>query len=140
MKSLIAATVVASGLVLSGSAFAQQAGLVNVNLGDVRPEIAKNLNVDVSQIPVTVQVPVGVAATVCGVAANVLGQQGGQGGSTCTAKNTSTALNQAVQNQQKGQSAGSPGGTSGSAPAGGGAGNTGNTGGTGTGNTAAPRR
>jgi len=140
MKNLIAATVVASGLVLSGSAFAQQAGLVNVSLGDVRPEIAKNLNVDVSQIPVTVHVPVGVAANVCGVAANVLGQQGGQGGSTCTAKNTSTALNQAVQNQQKGQSAGSPGGTSGSAPAGGGAGNTGNTGGTGTGNTAAPRR
>ena len=139
MKNIIVATIVASGFIAS-SAFAQQAGLVNVSLGDVRPEIAKNINVDVSQIPVTVQVPVGVAANVCGVDANVLAQQGQGGTAACTAKNTSTALNQVVQNQSKGQSAGSPGGTSGSGGAGGGAGNTGNTGGTGTGNTAAPRR
>ena len=140
MKNIMSAAILASGLAASGAAFAQQAGLVNVSLGDVRPEIAKNINVDVSQIPVTVQVPVGVAANVCGVDANVLAQQGQGGTAACTAKNTSTALNQVVQNQSKGQSAGSPGGTSGSGAAGGGAGNTGNTGGTGTGNTNAPRR
>jgi hypothetical protein len=82
-------------------------GLVVVNIGDVSPEIAKNINVDVSQIPVTVQVPVGVAATVCGVDANVLAQQKkGDSPVTCTAKNTSTALDQAVMRQVKGQKAG----------------------------------
>ena len=45
------------------------------HLANVANNIAKNINVDVSQIPVTVQAPIGVAATVCGVAANVLGQQ-----------------------------------------------------------------
>jgi hypothetical protein len=57
--------------------------------------------VDVSQIPVTVQVPVGVAANVCGVAANVLGQQAAGGSGTCTATTTSTALDQVVQQQIK---------------------------------------
>ena len=82
-------------------------GLVVVNIGNISPEIAKNINVDVSQIPVTVQVPVGVAATVCGVDANVLAQQRkGDSPVTCTAQNTSTALNQVVQRQLKSQAAG----------------------------------
>lgn len=57
--------------------------------------------VDVSRIPVTVQVPVAVAAIVCGVAANVLGAQAA-GASSCTAQTTSDALNQIVQTQLKG--------------------------------------
>ena len=44
-----------------------QEGLVNVNLSNIRLEIAKDINVDVSNIPVTIQVPVDVAANVCGV-------------------------------------------------------------------------
>ena len=82
-------------------AFAQQSGLVNVELKNVANNIARNLSVDVSQIPVTVQAPIGVAATVCGVAANVLGEQKGSGGATCTAQSTSTALDQIVQQQIK---------------------------------------
>ncbi len=84
----------------AGSALAQQSGLVNVDVSNVANNIAKNINVDVSQIPVTVQVPVGIAANVCGVNANVLAQQGA-GAAKCTATSTSTALDQLVQRQIK---------------------------------------
>lgn len=79
-------------------AYAQQSGLVNVNLGDVVVEIARDINVDVSQIPVTVQAPIGVAANVCGISANVLSADlRDDGTATCNAQNTSQALNQIVQ-------------------------------------------
>ena len=78
--------------------FAQQTGLVNVDLSGIAIQIADDIDVDVSQIPVTVQVPVGVAANVCNVAANVLAADINQaGGAECRAENTSTALNQIVQ-------------------------------------------
>lgn len=95
-------------LSLTGGAFAQATGgnnsnsqgLVNVSLGDVVVQkIAQDINVNVSQIPLTVQVPVGVAATVCGVDANVLAQQKNGGTATCQAANSSEALTQAVQKQ-----------------------------------------
>jgi hypothetical protein len=78
-----------------------QQGLVNVDISNVKADIAKNINVDVSQVPVNVQVPIDVAANVCGVAVNVLASQVPQGNATCTAKSTSSALNSAVQNQIK---------------------------------------
>lgn len=74
-------------------------GLVTVNVANVANNLAQNLKVNVSQIPVTVQVPVGIAANVCGVDANVLAQQKGSGGATCDATSTSKALDQAVQRQ-----------------------------------------
>lgn len=85
------------------TAFAQtQEGLVNVNLGDVVvKEIAEDINVDVSQIPVTVQVPVGVAANVCGVDANVLASQKKDGEAACDAASSSQALTQVVQKSLK---------------------------------------
>jgi hypothetical protein len=101
MKTFLMAAVAAASLSLA-PAFAQQSGLVNVTISNVANDIARNINVDVSQIPVTVQVPVGVAATVCGVAANVLGQQRDSANSGCTATSTSTALDQIVQRQLKG--------------------------------------
>lgn len=82
------------------TAEAQQSGLVNVDISNVANNIAKNINVDVSQIPVTVQVPVGIAANVCGVNANVLAQQGAAG-AQCAANTTSKALDQLVQRQIK---------------------------------------
>jgi hypothetical protein len=94
-------------LVLGLSAGAQQTstttqqGLVNVDVSNIKADIAKNINVDVSQVPVNVQVPIDVAANVCGVAVNVLTSQLQQGNATCTAKSTSSALNSAVQNQIK---------------------------------------
>jgi hypothetical protein len=97
-------------LALSGAAFAQNnqgggnnsnsEGLVNVTLGDVvLSQIAQDINVDVTQIPVTVQVPVGVAANVCGVDANVLAQQKKTGDAECDATSSSQALTQVVQRQ-----------------------------------------
>ena len=66
---------------------------------DFELEIAKDINVDVSQIPVNAQVPVGVAANVCGVDANVLARQDQGSAPACQAKNKSQALNQQVQRQ-----------------------------------------
>ena len=83
----------------------QANNLVNVNVSNIKADIAKNINVDVSQVPVTVQAPIDVAAAVCGVAVNVLTSQVQQGNNTCTAKSTNTALNQIVQNQIKSQTA-----------------------------------
>ncbi|MBA4143301.1 MAG: hypothetical protein H0X43_09940 [Nitrosospira sp.] len=92
----------AAALTIGSPAFAQQEGLVNVDISNVNTEIAKNINVDVSQIPVTVQAPIGVAANVCNVGANVLGEQARSGTGSCTAETTSDALNQIVQRQIKG--------------------------------------
>jgi hypothetical protein len=89
------------GTLLVSGAFAQ-GSLVNVDVHNVANNIAKNINVDVSQVPVTVQAPIGIAATVCGVGANVLGTQGGSGNATCTASSTSSALDQLVLRQIKG--------------------------------------
>src|SRR5215212_158055 len=101
MKARSIAAVIGMSAFLATGAFAQGGGLVNVSVNNVANDIARNINVDVSQIPVTVQVPIGVAATVCGIAANVLGTQGAAGNAACTASSTSTALNNIVQSQLK---------------------------------------
>jgi hypothetical protein len=98
-KALVAN--VAATLFASPFALAQQSGLVDVDIKNMANNIAQNLKVDATQIPLTVLVPVDVAANVCGVAANVLGQQVASGAATCTATSTSTALNEAVQKQVK---------------------------------------
>jgi hypothetical protein len=82
-------------------------GLVAVNVQDVsilnnflnHDQIAALNNLSV---PVTVQVPVGVAANVCGVSAAVLGKSGG-GSPTCDAKSGSKALAQNVIRQKLSQ-------------------------------------
>jgi hypothetical protein len=103
MKVKSIAAVIGVSAFLAAAAYAQprQSGLVNVEVSNVANDIARNVNVDVSQIPVTVQVPIGVAATVCGVAANVLGQQAADGNATCAATTTNDALNNIVQQQLK---------------------------------------
>ena len=80
-------------------------GLVAVNIQDV--SILNNfLNndqisaLDNLSIPVTVNVPVGVAANVCGVNANVLAAQKKTGTPTCDAKSGSKALAQNVITQK----------------------------------------
>ncbi len=102
MRKLIPAF--AACALFAAPASAQQAGLVNVEIGDVTvlndflndTQIAalNNLNV-----PITVQVPIGVAANVCDVSANVLAQQAKNGGATCTAESGSQALAQSVNRQ-----------------------------------------
>jgi len=105
--------VIAAAAVLATPAVAQLntgAGLVNVQVGNVsllnnflnKTQLAALNNLGV---PVTVQVPVGVAANVCGVAANVLAKQKA-GGATCTAKSGSKALAQSIISQKLNQKRG----------------------------------
>ena len=54
-------------------------------------------------VPITVQVPVGIAANVCGVNANVLAKQKAGGTTTCAAKTGSKALAQNVIKQKLSQ-------------------------------------
>ncbi|HET9458484.1 MAG TPA: hypothetical protein VFO51_00670 [Sphingomicrobium sp.] len=83
-------------------------GLVNVRIGDVTilddflndTQIAALNNLGV---PITVQVPVGVAANVCGVDANVLASQKKAGDATCDATSGSQALAQHTVKQKLGQ-------------------------------------
>jgi hypothetical protein len=79
-------------------------GLVNVTIDDVSilnnflndTQIAalNNLNV-----PITVQAPIGIAATVCGVSANVLASQQQEGDATCEATSGSEAFAELVNRQ-----------------------------------------
>ena len=76
-------------------------GLVVVDLtnADVLNNLAQNLKVNVSDISAlnNVSVPIGLAAVICGVNANVLAAQKKTGGPNCTATNNTTALQSAVQ-------------------------------------------
>ena len=85
---------------LVSQASAQQVGLVNVDLRNARvlSNIANGLNVAVSNIPITVQAPISVAAAVCQVTVAVLSTAINKGGASCYAQSTSSALNKIVQN------------------------------------------
>ena len=72
--------------------------LVNVNLQNVLNNLSVALNVEQANIPVNAQVPISVAANVCGVSVNVLSVSTG-GQASCTAKTTSPELAQVVQQQ-----------------------------------------
>ncbi|HYX47433.1 MAG TPA: hypothetical protein VE820_11510 [Sphingomicrobium sp.] len=85
-------------------------GLVAVNIQDVSILNGFLNNNQISAlnnlgVPVTVNVPVGIAANVCGVSAAVLGKSGG-GNPTCTAKSGSKALAQNVITQKLNQKRG----------------------------------
>ena len=104
-KMMIAAAMLAATTTPALAQVNTSGGLVNVSVQNV--DILKNfLNNDQIaalnnvSVPVTVQVPVGVAANVCGVNANVLASQKKTGDATCTARNGSKALANAV-NAQK---------------------------------------
>jgi hypothetical protein len=96
MRNLLLA--VAAVAVTGAPAVAQvstQGGLVNVSVTNV--DILKNfLNNDQIallngvQVPVTVAVPIGVAANVCGISAAVIGKSTSD--PVCTARNGSKAL------------------------------------------------
>ena len=88
MRKLILAPVFAAAIALGAPSFAMaasndQSGLVNVNLQDLA-----------LAIPVSVAVPIGVAANVCDV--SVLSLQDPTGTTECTATNNSLALSRAI--------------------------------------------
>ena len=73
--------------------------LVSVNLQNVLNDLSVSLQVNRNNIPVTAQVPIAVAASVCGVSVEVLAASAANGHASCTATTTSPQLTQAVQQQ-----------------------------------------
>ena len=74
--------------------------LVNVNLSNVLNDLALDLKIDKANIPVNAQIPITIAANVCGVSINILSIGAGGGSSKgCTATTSSPELSQAVQQQ-----------------------------------------
>ena len=73
--------------------------LISVNLQNVLNDLSVSLHVNRNNIPVTAQVPIAVAASVCGVSVDVLAASAANGKGTCTATTTSPQLSQAVQQQ-----------------------------------------
>jgi hypothetical protein len=97
-KMLMAGAFALSAASMTAPAVAQQSGLVNVDVSNV----LNNLDLDLLNNSLnnnTVQVPIGVAAAVCGIDANVLAQQAKSGGASCPATNTTRALKQAAKRQ-----------------------------------------
>jgi hypothetical protein len=72
--------------------------LVNVNLSNVLNNLALDLHIDKANIPINAQIPITVAANICGVSINVLSVSTG-GSPSCTATTTSPQLEQVVQQQ-----------------------------------------
>lgn len=74
--------------------------LVNVDLSNVLNDLALDLKIDKSNIPINAQIPISVAANVCGVSISLISIGGGSGSSKgCTATTASPELVQAVQQQ-----------------------------------------
>jgi hypothetical protein len=73
--------------------------LVSVNLQNVLNDLSVQLKVNRDNIPVNAQVPVDVAANVCGVSVSALAASIASGNARCTATTTSPTLVQSVQQQ-----------------------------------------
>lgn len=80
MKTLLAVLSSIALFSMASHAFSQQRGLIKVDPeGSVAKNIGMNINVDVSQVPTSAQVPIMVAATVCHVAADLLAAEAASG-------------------------------------------------------------
>jgi hypothetical protein len=73
--------------------------LVTVNLQNVLNDLSVAVKVDRANIPVNAQVPIEVAANVCGVSVTALAASIASGQGSCTATTTSPQLIQSVQQQ-----------------------------------------
>lgn len=91
-----AGSAVASGVSSVGST---ATSLVNVNLSNVLNNLAVQLHVDRANIPVNAQIPITIAANICGVSINVLSVSQGGTSRGCTAVTTSPQLTQVVGQQ-----------------------------------------
>lgn len=92
------------GVKSAGSAIASGVSnvpsLVNVNLSNVLNNLALDLKIDRANIPINAQIPINIAANVCGVSINVLSIGAGGGSSQgCTANSISPELKQYIQEQ-----------------------------------------
>lgn len=92
-----AGSAVASG---ASSAAGAVPSLVNVNLSNVLNDLALDLKIDKANVPINAQIPISLAANVCGISINILSFGAGGGSSKgCTAQTASPELVQAVQQQ-----------------------------------------
>ena len=94
-QKIVATMIAASMSVVAIPAIAQtQTGLVNVNLGDVtvQDNLKNILNNNSIAIPVNVQVPIGIAANVCGTTVALLSQKMRSGNNSCDAETANAAL------------------------------------------------
>ncbi len=73
--------------------------LVNVNLSNVLNNLALDLKIDKANIPINAQIPINIAANICGVSINVLSIGGSGKSSGCTANSISPELKQYIQEQ-----------------------------------------
>lgn len=92
----------AGSAVVDGAKDVASAGtsLVNVNLSNVLNDLALDLKIDKANIPINAQIPITVAANVCGVSINILSVGAGGGSSQgCTANSISPELKQYIQQQ-----------------------------------------
>jgi hypothetical protein len=88
-----------TGTAATGSGSGSIPALVSVNLQNVLNNLSVALKVDRANIPVNAQVPIDVAANVCGVSVSALAASVASGMARCTATTTSPALIQSVQQQ-----------------------------------------
>jgi hypothetical protein len=94
----------ADGVKSAGSAVASGVSsvpsLVDVNLSNVLNNLALDLHIDKANIPINAQIPISIAANICGVSINVLSIGAGGGKSSgCTANSISPELKQYIQEQ-----------------------------------------
>src|SRR4051812_13096076 len=82
---------------------AKPPGMVNVSLGHLqsaeRTFMAKQLDVDVTQLPESVQAPVAIAAEVCSIPAAQLAKQVGDDPASCDARKPSQGLANLMKNR-----------------------------------------
>ena len=82
----------------AGDAARGAVSLVNVDLSNVLNDLSLDLDIDKANIPINAQIPITLAANICGVSINILSVSTG-GSPNCTARSTSPELSQAVQQQ-----------------------------------------
>jgi len=98
------ASTAVDGVKSAGSAVADGVGgvatsLIKVDLSNVLNDLALDLKIDKSNIPINAQIPISIAANVCGISINILSIGGGGSSEGCTATTASPELVQAVQQQ-----------------------------------------
>lgn len=103
MRKFMALAAAATLVAAPASAQIVGGGLITVNISnnDIANDIANDLDItlqDVLDIG-SVQVPIGIAAAVCGVNANVLAAQRNAGDNDCDATTNNAALTRIVQRQ-----------------------------------------
>lgn len=86
----------ALGLMSSAQAQDGMDGLVNVNIQDLLQDIAVDLNIEETNIPVTIQLPISIAANVCDVSIDLLAVQVDTGEANCVAVTGSQEVTQTV--------------------------------------------